>query len=299
MTIVVTGSSGLLGSALIRALTAEGRQVRRLVRHEPAAPDEAFWNPGKGILDPAALEHADAVVHLAGAGIGDRRWTASYKRTVLESRTRGTATLAAALAGMGAPPRVLLSGSAVGFYGDTKDRSVDEHDRQGAGFLADVVAQWEGATARAADAGVRVVRLRSGVVLSRKGGALAKVLPIFRMGMGAPLGSGRQYFSWISLNDWVAAVLFLLQNEEISGPVNVTSPEPVTNAEYTKAIGRAMRRPTLPIPTPGFALRLALGEFADEGLLVGQRVLPRVLQDAGYHFIEPDLPTALKSALND
>ncbi|WP_155361668.1 TIGR01777 family oxidoreductase [Acrocarpospora macrocephala] len=299
MTIVVTGSSGLLGSALIRALAADGRPVRRLVRHEPAAPDEAFWNPEEGILDPSVFDGADAVVHLAGAGIGDRRWTPAYKRKVLESRTRGTSMLAAALAGMGAPPAVLLSGSAVGFYGDTKDRAVDEHDRQGEGFLADVVAQWEGATAQAAEAGIRVVCLRSGVVLSRSGGALAKVLPIFRMGLGAPLGTGRQYFSWISRTDWVNAVRFLLQNEEISGPVNVTSPEPATNADYTKAIGHALNRPTMPIPTPAFALRLALGEFAGEGVLIGQRVLPRVLLDAGYHFTEPDLPTALKAALND
>ncbi|WP_155345949.1 TIGR01777 family oxidoreductase [Acrocarpospora pleiomorpha] len=299
MTIVVTGSSGLLGSALIRALAADGRQVRRLVRHEPAAPDEAFWNPEEGVLDPSVLDGADAVVHLAGAGIGDRRWTPAYKRKVLESRTRGTSMLAAALAGMGAPPGVLLSGSAVGFYGDTKDRAVDENDRQGEGFLADVVTQWEGATARAAEAGIRVVRMRTGVVLSRSGGALAKVLPIFRMGLGAPLGTGRQYFSWISRTDWVNAVRFLLQNEGISGPVNVTSPEPVTNAAYTKAVGHAMNRPTLPIPTPAFALRLALGEFADEGVLIGQRVLPRVLLDAGYRFSEPDLPTALKAALND
>ncbi|WP_204045348.1 TIGR01777 family oxidoreductase [Acrocarpospora phusangensis] len=299
MTIVVTGSSGLLGSALIRALTADGHQVRRLVRHPPAAPDEAFWNPDEGILDPAVFEGADAVVHLAGAGIGDKRWTESYKRTVLESRTKGTSAVAAALSGMGAPPRVLLSSSAVGFYGDTGDRAVDEKDRQGEGFLADVVGQWEGATARAEEAGVRVVRLRSGVVLSRRGGALAKVLPIFRMGLGAPLGTGRQYFSWISLHDWVDAVRFLLQKDEISGPVNVTSPEPVTNAEYTKALGEALNRTTLPIPTPAFALRLALGGFADEGVLIGQRVIPRVLLDHGHRFNEPDLPTALKSALNE
>ncbi|WP_214110317.1 TIGR01777 family oxidoreductase [Acrocarpospora catenulata] len=297
MTIVVTGSSGLLGSALVRSLTADDLPVLRLVRREPTGPGEASWDPDRGVLDPAVLEGASAVVHLAGAGIGDRRWSESYKRQILESRTHGTGTLAATIAKMTTPPPVLLSASAVGFYGDTGDRAVDEKDAQGKGFLADVVAQWEGATGPAAAAGVRVVRMRSGVVLSRSGGALAKVLPIFRLGMGAPLGSGRQYFSWISLPDWVAAVRFLLTRDDISGPVNLTSPQPVTNAEYTKAIGRALKRATMPIPTPGFALRLALGEFADEGVLIGQRVLPRVLLDAGFPFTQPALDDALAATL--
>ncbi|MCT9930061.1 TIGR01777 family oxidoreductase [Planotetraspora sp. A-T 1434] len=300
MTIVVTGSSGLLGSALVRALRADGDQVLRLVRREPAGPDEAFWDPARGVLDPAVLEGVDAVVHLAGAGIGDRRWTESYKRELVDSRVNSTRTLAEALAALAGKPRVLLSGSAVGFYGDTGDRSVDESSPSGAGFLAGLVREWEAAAAPAEEAGIRVVRLRTGIVLSGRGGALAKVLPIFKLGAGAVLGSGKQYVSWISLPDWVAAIRFLLNNQEMSamsGPVNVTAPEPVTNAEYTRAIGKALHRPTMPIATPAFALRLALGEFATEGVLAGQRVLPRRLLDAGHRFAHPALEDALAAVL--
>ncbi|MEZ0075782.1 TIGR01777 family oxidoreductase [Planotetraspora sp. GP83] len=297
MTIVVTGSSGLLGSALVRTLRADGDQVLRLVRREPAGPDEAFWDPARGVLDPAVLEGADAVVHLAGAGIGDRRWTESYKRELVDSRVGSTRTLTEALAALKDKPRVLLSGSAVGFYGDTGDRPVDESSPSGAGFLAGLVREWEAAAAPAEEAGIRVVRLRTGVVLSGRGGALAKVLPIFRLGAGAVLGSGKQYVSWISLPDWVAAVRFLLANQEMSGPVNVTAPEPVTNADYTRAIGKALHRPTMPIATPAFALRLALGEFATEGVLAGQRVLPGRLLDAGHRFAHPALEDALPAVL--
>ncbi len=297
MTIVVTGSSGLLGSALVRALRADDRPVLRLVRREPKEPDEAFWDPARGVLDPSLLEGAEAVVHLAGAGIGDRRWTESYKRELLRSRVDGTRTLAEALASLDEKPGVLLSGSAVGFYGDTGDRVVDESAPAGKGFLAEVVRAWEAAATPAEEAGVRVVRLRSGIVLSSAGGALAKVLPIFKVGAGAPLGSGRQYVSWISLPDWLKAVRFLLTSQDISGPVNVTAPEPVTNAQYTTAIGKALRRPTMPVGAPGFALRLALGEFATEGVLAGQRVVPRRLLDAGHGFSHPTLEEALAAVL--
>lgn len=302
MTTVVTGSSGLLGSALVRALLADGHQVRRLVRREPAAADERFWDPMGGVLDSAALEGADAVVHLAGAGIGERRWSQAYKRELVDSRVRGTRTLAEALARTGDGPRVLLSSSAIGFYGDTGDRPVDESAPPGEGFLAGLVREWEAATAPAAEAGLGVALLRTGMVLSAEGGALARMLPIFKMGAGAVLGSGRQYVSWISLPDWVDAVRFLLgrfraNSGEPSGPVNLTAPEPVTNAEYTTALARALRRPTMPVATPRLALRLALGEFADEALLAGQRVLPRRLLDTGHRFAHPTIGEALAAVL--
>lgn len=297
MTIVVTGSSGFLGSALVSALRADGARVLRLVRREPEASDEEFWDPERDLLDPSVLEGAEAVVHLAGAGIADRRWTESYRRELVDSRIVGTHTLVEALGLLRSRPRVLLSASAIGYYGDTGDREVDESAPAGTGFLATLVRDWEEAAEPVEQEGIRLVRLRTGVVLSSRGGALAKVLPIFKIGAGAPLGSGRQYVSWISLPDWVDAVRFLISNADISGPVNLTAPEPVTNAEYTKAIGKALRRPTMPIPTPAFALRIALGDFADEGVLTGQRVIPRRLLRAGHRFSHPTLTEALAAVL--
>lgn len=296
MTTVVTGSSGLLGTALVSALRADGHEVRRLVRRAPAGPDECFWDPEGDVLDPAALEGADAVVHLAGAGIGERRWTEAYKRELVNSRVSGTHILAAAMARAERGPLVLLSSSAIGFYGDTGDRAVDESAPAGTGFLADLARAWEDATAPAEEAGVRVTLLRTGMVLSGRGGALARMLPIFKMGAGAVLGSGRQYMSWISLPDWVDAVRFLLAHET-AGPVNLTAPEPVTNAEYTAALAKALRRPTMPLPAPRLALRLALGEFAEEALLAGPRVLPRRLLDAGHRFAHPTIGEALAAVL--
>lgn len=297
MTIIVTGSSGLLGSALVRSLRADGTRVVRLVRRAPQGPDEAFWDPAEGILDPAVLEGAHAVVHLAGAGIGDRRWNEEYKREIVRSRVEGTATVARALAELPAGP-ALLSASATGFYGDTGDREVDETSPAGSGFLArDVVVPWEAATRPATEAGVRVALLRTGLVLSRDGGLLARILPLFRAGTGAPLGSGRQYMSWISLDDWVGAVRYILNDPEMSGPVNLTAPEPVTNERFTRALGRAVHRPTMPVAVPGFMLRAVLGEFAEEGVLIGQRVLPRRLLEAGHSFRHIRLDDALAAVL--
>ncbi|MFG1751249.1 TIGR01777 family oxidoreductase [Streptosporangium sandarakinum] len=297
MTIIVTGSSGLLGSALVRSLRADGTRVVRLVRRAPQGPDEAFWDPAEGTLDPAVLEGARAVVHLAGAGIGDRRWNEEYKREIVRSRVEGTATVARALAELPAGP-ALLSASATGFYGDTGDREVDETSPAGSGFLArDVVVPWEAATRPAAEAGVRVALLRTGLVLSRDGGLLTRILPLFRAGTGAPLGSGRQYMSWISLDDWVGAVRYILNDPEMSGPVNLTAPEPVTNERFTRALGRAVHRPTMPVAVPGFMLRAVLGEFAEEGVLIGQRVLPRRLLEAGYSFRHIRLDDALAAVL--
>ncbi|WP_067183634.1 TIGR01777 family oxidoreductase [Microtetraspora niveoalba] len=297
MTIVVTGTSGFLGSALVRALRADGARVLRLVRRAPAASDEAFWDPERHLLDPSVLEGAEAVVHLAGAGIADHRWTESYKRELVDSRVVGTHTLVEALGLLRRRPRVLLSASAIGYYGDTGTREVDESAPSGSGFLAALVRDWEEAAAPAEQEGIRLVRLRTGVVLSRHGGALSRLLPLFKVGAGAVLGNGRQYVSWISLPDWLNAVRFLLSTPEMSGPVNLTAPEPATNAEYTKAVAKALRRPVMPIGTPAFALRLALGEFADEGLLAGQRVLPRRLLEAGHRFSHPTLKEALAAVL--
>lgn len=297
MNVVVTGASGLIGSALVRSLSADGHDVIRLVRREPRAADERQWNPAAGSLDPAVMDAGDAVVHLAGAGIGDRRWTEDYKQTVLRSRVDGTTTIAQAIARATDPPKVLLSASAVGYYGETGDEAVDESASSGDGFLADVVRQWEAATAPAEGADVRVVHLRTGVVLSADGGALGKVLPLFKLGLGGRLGSGRQWMSWIAIADHITALRFLLDRADIAGPVNVTAPEPVRNRDYTRAIGRAVHRPALAV-VPATALRLALGGFADEGVLVSQRVVPTRLEDAGFPFTYADIDAALTALVD-
>ncbi|GAA1587173.1 TIGR01777 family oxidoreductase [Actinomadura kijaniata] len=295
MRVTVTGSTGLIGTALVRSLRADGHEVVRLVRREPSGPDEARWDPAGGTVDAAAVEGSDAVVHLAGAGVGDRRWTASYKREIRDSRVLGTRTLAEAVAGAARGPRVLVSGSAIGFYGDTGDREVDEDAPMGRGFLAELVRDWEAAAGPAAGAGVRVVHARTGIVLDGRGGLLGRVLPLFRLGLGARLGDGRQWVSWISADDEVAALRFLIDHE-ISGPVNLVGPSPVTNAGYTRAVARAVRRPAA-LAVPAFALRLALRDFADEGPLISQRVLPRRLEEAGFRFAHRDLGSALEAVL--
>jgi uncharacterized protein (TIGR01777 family) len=294
MRVVVTGSSGLIGSALVRSLRADGHDVVKLVRREPAAADERRWDPTTHTLDPALLDPADAVVHLPRAGIGDKRWSEDYKQEVLRSRIDGTTTIATAIAQCTSPPKVLLSSSAVGWYGDTGDEAVDESAPNGQGFLADLVRQWEAATAPAQAADVRVVHARTGVVLSADGGALGKVLPLFKLGLGGRLGSGRQWMSWISIADQITAMRFLLERSDLSGPVNVTAPEPVRNRDYTKALARALRRPALAV-VPAAALRVALGEFADEGVLVSQRVVPARLEDAGFLFTYADIDSALRA----
>jgi uncharacterized protein (TIGR01777 family) len=290
--IAVTGSSGMIGSALADALRADGHALRRLVRRSPRWPDEVRWTPG--IPDPATVDGMDAVVHLAGAGVGDHRWSASWQAEVETSRVDGTTSIARSIATCSHPPRVLLSASGVGWYGDTGDREVTETAPVGDGFLADVVRRWEEAARPAADVGVRVCALRSGIVLSPTGGTLRRVLPLFRLGVGGRLGSGRQWMSWITLADEVAAIRFLVE-ADVCGPVNLTTGA-VTNADFTRAIGRAVRRPTV-LPVPGFALRLALGGFADEGVLTGQRVRPAVLQRAGFRWSLPDLDAALATLL--
>ncbi|KAB8192699.1 TIGR01777 family protein [Nonomuraea phyllanthi] len=297
MAIIVTGASGLLGSALVRALRDEGQDVVKLVRREPRADDEAYWQPDRQEIDRAALEGARAVVHLSGASIGGRRWSAAYKRELLDSRVQSTRVLAGALAGLSAPPEVLLSASGVDFYGDTGDRVIDESQGKGDGFLSDMCEQWEGEAARAGEAGVRTVLMRSGLVLSGKGGVLGQVVPIFKIGLGAPLGSGKQYWSWISVDDWVQAALHVMKNRDVVGAVNFTSPSPVTNTRFTRALGKALRRSTMPIPVPAFALSAGLGEFARAALLPSHRIRPGKLLDSGYRFAHTSLDEALRAVL--
>ena len=298
MKIVITGASGLIGTALVPALRADGHDVVRLVRGAATARDQQTWDPAARRLDPAVLADVDAVVHLAGAGVADKRWTSSYRALIADSRVDGTTTVAQALATAAADgrTRVLLSSSAIGFYGDTGDRLTDESGPSGEGFLADTCRRWEASTAAAEQAGVRVAHLRTGIVLTSKGGALAKQLPIFKAGLGAPLGSGRQWVSWISLRDEVAAIRHCL-TADVRGPVNLVGPAPVTNREFTKVLGKAVRRPTLPVPVPGFVLKAALGPFAQEGVLTGQRLAPAVLQRTGFTFADPDLASALRSSI--
>ncbi|MCW2724251.1 MAG: hypothetical protein JWN35_1172 [Frankiales bacterium] len=295
MKIAVTGASGLIGSALLPALRADGHDVVRFVRGEADAPDARSWDPSARRLDPEQLADVDAVVHLAGAGVGDKRWTDDRKRLVLQSRVDGTNTVAEAVAASG-HPEVLLSASAIGWYGDTGARLTDETAPSGDGFLAEVCRAWEAGTAAAEQAGVRTAHLRSGIVLSGRGGALARQAQVARLGLGAPLGSGRQWVSWISLPDEVAAIRHLL-TADVEGPVNLVGPAPVTNAEFTRALNRAVHRPTFPVAVPGFVLRAALGQFADEGVLIGQRVVPAVLERGGFSFAHGDVDTALRAVL--
>jgi hypothetical protein len=293
----VTGASGLIGSALTASLRERGDQVVTLVRRSPASASEVAWDPlaPLGGLAPGALDGTGAVVHLAGAGVADRRWTDSYKEEIRASRVRGTRGLTEFLAAMDQRPAVLLSGSAIGWYGDTGGREVDESAPAGAGFLAGVVRDWEAAADPARDAGIRVATLRSGVVLSRRGGVLARLLPLFRLGLGARLGAGTQVMSWVTLADWVRAARFLLDQPGISGPVNMTAPEPETNAAFTAALAEALHRPAL-LSVPSPVLSVALGGVTSD-LMSSARVLPRVLGEAGFGFAYPGLAAALAAVL--
>lgn len=296
MDVVVSGSHGLIGSALVPALTDAGHQVRRLVRR-PAGPGEVTWDPGAGTLDAAGLGGAEAVVHLAGVGIGDKRWTPAQKERIRSSRVRGTGALATALAGLTSPPTVLVCGSAVGFYGDRGDEVLTEDSGPGQGFLAEVVRDWEQAASPAAEAGVRVVHTRSGIVQTPKGGALAKQLPLFKLGVGGPLGSGKQWVSWVSIDDEVGAILHALSTESLHGPVNLCAPEPTTSAGLAKAIGRALHRPAV-LPVPRLALRAVVGsQMTGEMVLASQRAVPAKLLASGYRFRHPEVGAAMADLL--
>ena len=285
MKVVVSGASGLIGRALVAHLRGQGHDVLRLVRRAPQEPDEVGWDPGAGRLDASSLAGVEAAVNLSGAGVGDSRWTPAYKEVIRRSRIDSTATLARALAALDPLPRVLVSGSAIGAYGERGDEVLTEDSPRGSGFLAEVVAEWEAAAQPAADAGVRVVHTRTGLVASRSGGAFGRLLPLFRAGLGGTLGSGRQWWSLISLPDQVAATAFLL-DAPLSGPVNLAAPSPAHNAVVTRALASALHRPAL-LPVPAAALHLVLGEFAGE-VLRSQRVVPRALLEAGFTFAHPE-----------
>jgi hypothetical protein len=295
LTVVVSGASGLVGSSLLPFLAAGGHRVVPMVRSR-GGPPGVLWNPAAGVVDRAGLERVDAVIHLAGESIASGRWTRAKKGRIRASRVEGTRLLAASLAALEVRPRTLVCASAIGFYGDRGDAALDEASPRGAGFLADVCAEWESAAAPARAAGIRVVQLRFGVILSAAGGALARMLLPFRVGAGGVIGDGRQYMSWIAIDDAVGAIHHALVTTALEGPVNVVAPAAVTNREFTRTLGRVLRRPTI-IPMPAVAARLAFGEMADELLLASTRVVPRRLRETGYAFREPDLEAALRHLL--
>lgn len=291
--VAIAGSSGLIGSALVAALRAADHRVLRIVRRTPANADELQWNPDRGEIDPAALSGVDAVVNMCGVGVADKRWSGAVKQSLRDSRIDPTEVIAQAVTDAGVP--VLINASGVGYYGDTGGRIVDESASAGTGFLAQLSADWEAATTPARDAGVRVVLARTGLVLSPTGGLLSKLRPLFALGLGGRLADGRQYMPWISLDDEIRALQFAIDDATLTGPVNFTGPDPVTNSEFTAALGRAVRRPT-PWLVPGFALRTLLGEFAEEGLLGGQRAIPAALERAGFTFHHSTIGEALAYA---
>jgi uncharacterized protein len=295
MKIAVTGASGLIGKPLVSHLRGQGHEVLRLVRRATSAADEATWNPESGFVDLEKLAGTEAVIHLAGAGVGDHRWTDAYKKEILDSRVKGTDTIARAIASMDPKPRVFVSASAIGFYGDTGDRIVTETDPSGHGFLADVVVAWEAAANPARDAGIRVVHPRTGLVVAGDGGAWGRMFPLFKAGVGGKLGSGKQYWSWISLRDEINALTYLMENESLSGPVNLTAPTPETNAEITKVMGTVLGRPTF-LAVPSIALKTVLGEFSVE-VLGSARVIPAVLEQKGFTFMDTTVESAIRQAL--
>ena len=295
MKIVISGASGLIGTQLVTTLKSSGYEVVQLVRRSAAA-GQIMWDPKSGKLDPASLEGCDAVIHLSGAGIGDKRWSDAYRKEILDSRTATTLLLANTIASLQRKPSVFLSGSAIGIYGARGDEQLTETSAHGTGFLADVCEQWEAAAKPAIDAGVRTVFLRTGIVLSPKGGALKKLLPLFRLGVGGKFGNGKQWQSWISMDDEVASIIHLLTTN-VSGAVNLTAPQPVTNAEFTKVLARVVKRPAI-VPVPTFAPKILLGgELADALLFTGQRVMPQALTASGYVFKHSTLESALRSLL--
>ncbi len=296
MRIVISGASGLIGTALTSSLTEQGHTVVRLVRRPAGGAGEITWDPTSGQLDPASLDGVDAVINLSGAGIGDRRWTDEYKRELLDSRLRTTELLATSIAAAERRPAVFLSGSAIGWYGPRGDEQLDESSAAGEGFLADICRQWEAAAGAASAAGTRTALVRTGIVLSPKGGALKKQLPLFKLGLGGRFGKGRQWQSWISIDDEVGAIEHLL-TADVEGPVNLTAPNPVTNREFTEVLARVLKRPAV-LPIPSFGPKLVLGgELADALLFTGQRVLPERLTASGFAFAHPTLEVALRALL--
>lgn len=297
MKILISGSHGLVGSALIKSLEqAGGHEISSLVRRAPSSRSEIEWSPDRYSIALARIEGFDAVVHLAGESIAEGRWTDEKKKRIRESRVKGTRLLGDALANLAQPPKLMISASAIGYYGNRGDEVLTEASAPGDGFLPEVCVEWEQATALATEKGIRVVNARFGIILDQNGGALAKMLPPFRMGIGGRIGSGKQWMSWIVLDDVVGALKFALTNETVSGPVNFVAPNPVTNSEFTKTLGKALSRPTI-FPIPAFGVRLVFGEMADALLLSGQRVQPLALQESGYEFQYQQLDRALSHVL--
>ncbi|MCX4998688.1 TIGR01777 family oxidoreductase [Streptomyces longwoodensis] len=293
--IAVAGASGLIGNALVRSLTADGHEVRRLVRRAARGPQEVCWDPEREYVDAAGLAGCDAVVNLAGAGVGDRRWSEAYKKRIHDSRVLGTRALARAVAALDEPPRVLVNGSAMGIYGETGERIADEDAPPGRGFLPELCVEWEAAAAPAEEAGVRTAFARTGLVVARQGGAWGRLFPLFKAGLGGRMGDGRQYWSYIALHDEVAAIRHLLDRDDLSGPFNLTAPEPLTNREITEAMGRVLGRPTVfAVPAP--VLRTVLGEMAGD-VLGSARVVPRRLLESGFRFAFPGIDDAIRAAL--
>jgi uncharacterized protein (TIGR01777 family) len=290
--IAITGASGLIGTALVGYLKSEGHTVQRFVRRPVVAPDEIQWDPKTGYVDIEALRGVDAIIHLAGVGVGDKRWSKKYKSEILNSRLLGTTAIAHAVNEV--KPQVFISASAIGWYGESGNRSVVETDRVGEDFLAAVCREWEGAADLVTD--VRTVKIRTGLVLDPTGGALGKMLPLFRLGLGGKLGNGKQWWSWITLHDVIRAITFLLENK-VSGPVNLTSPNPVTNQEFTSALARAMHRPAL-FPAPAIGLKIALGGFSSE-ILGSKKVMPQALTDAGFTWDYPHITNALTALVQE
>ena len=295
MKIVITGSSGLIGSALVRDCEKKNFEVVKLVRRVPKQENESQWDPVKGIVDLNVLEKATAIVNLAGAGVGDRRWSKKYKKLILDSRVNSTETLANAIVNLKTPPSVFVSGSAIGFYGDTADVAVDENANLGEGFLSDVVFNWEYAAQRVRSNNIRVVHPRTGLVMSKRGGLLKKILPLFKLGLGGKLGNGKQFWSYISLEDEIRAIHHVIDDVRLTGGVNFTNPNPVTNAEFTKSLASVVNRPAF-LKVPSLALKIALVEFSIEAL-GSSRILPSKLKAAGFKFNQPDILSTLNSAI--
>lgn len=303
MKIIITGATGLIGRALISSLVADGSRVTRLVRGKSRASssqsvEDVSWNPSEGTIDTEKLEGHDAAVHLAGESIAEGKWTDEKKRRIRESRVKGTKLIAETLARLDSKPEVLVSASGIGFYGDRGSELLDEESASGDDFLSEVCREWEKATLAASQAGIRVVHIRTGIVLSQEGGALAKMLTPFKLGVGGRIGSGRQFMSWIDIDDEVGAIKHAIMNKTLRGPVNLVAPNPVTNEEFTKTLGRALGRPTI-LPAPAFAMRLAFGEMADALLLGSQRAEPARLNASGYEFKYPNLESSLRHVLKD
>jgi uncharacterized protein (TIGR01777 family) len=296
--ILISGSHGLVGTALIKALETGGHEIYRLVRYAPHSEKEIEWSPDRYSIAISRIEGFDACYHLAGESIASGRWNDEKKKKIRESRTKGTKLLSDALANLAQPPKTLISASAIGYYGNRGDELLTETSPPGKGFLADVCVEWEKATDHAKEKGIRVVNTRFGIILDKEGGALAKMLPPFRMGIGGRIGDGKQWMSWIALDDVIGALQLALTNDALNGPVNFVAPNPVTNAEFTKTLGRVLSRPTF-FPIPEFGVRLAFGEMADALLLSSQRVKPAKLADSSYQFTFENLEKALQKILGD